>query len=214
MPPNCNKSQHDSQFREYTEQVRELSPIEEIAGKYTDLKLAGKALRGICPLPSHYESEASFTVYAQTQSFYCFGCHRGGDVFTLMMLCEGTSFIEALNRLGQRAGIKPPHFAKEDRDKWEREESERRRLQQILTLAADYYHSKLTSEMRSLYQRHYGFTDETIDELKLGYADGTLISHLVKERKLPINDVISTGLAAKTREGIKDFFVGRLMFPY
>ena len=186
-----------------------------MARRYTDLEPEGKTVKGICPLPPHSEKKASFTVYPETQSWYCFGCGRGGDVFTLVMLCERMTFIEALSKLAQQADIKPPNFAKENWDKWEREETERRKLHSILTLAAEYYHSRLPLDLKEhYYKQGYGFTDETIDDLKLGYADGHLISYLVAERKIPPDEVLKTGLGVKTPDEVKDFFVGRLVFPY
>jgi len=58
--------------------VREASPIEDVAGQYAKLRKEGKRLVGLCPL--HLERDASFKVYPETQTFYCYGCGKGGDV--------------------------------------------------------------------------------------------------------------------------------------
>ncbi len=79
-------------MRSSIEHIRELNPIEKIAGEYTDLKTMGKVLRAKCPLPAHQETEPSFTVYPDSQSFYCFGCRRG--------VASGTGLLAFLRARG------------------------------------------------------------------------------------------------------------------
>ena len=83
------------------ELVRDASPIEAVATQYTQLTKISNRLVGLCPL--HSESRGSFNVYYETQSWYCYGCRKVGDVLTLIMLKEGGSFIEALRFLAVRA---------------------------------------------------------------------------------------------------------------
>ena len=85
----------------FKEDVRAVNPIEKIAAEYTKLKKIGSnTYQGLCPL--HKENSPSFTVYTATQSFFCFGCGVGGDVFRLVQLKEGIGFKEALDRLAHR----------------------------------------------------------------------------------------------------------------
>ena len=67
--------------------------IEDIVSGYVKLTRKGKNLVGLCPF--HSEKTGSFFIYPQTQSFYCFGCGAGGNVFTFIMEYENYSFSEA-----------------------------------------------------------------------------------------------------------------------
>ncbi len=73
--------------REFIEEVKRRSEIEDVVGKYVRLKRAGSNVVGLCPF--HNEKTPSFTVFPQTNSFYCFGCGAGGDVFSFIMRAEG-----------------------------------------------------------------------------------------------------------------------------
>ena len=193
----------------FKETVRDHSPIEKIIAENTQLSLNGRALKGCCPF--HADKDPSLSVDPHKGVFYCFGCNIGGDVFSWVMKRENLSFPEALDLLAKRAGLERPNIDPEQRERMER----RRRVEEILTLAAEHYHTVLPDEIREMYYRQtYGFTDQTIDELKLGWSDGKLLPYLVKEKGIKAEDVQESGLAVKTQRGLVDFFVGRLVFPY
>ena len=90
----------------FVEQVRESVDIVEVISQYVELKRAGKTWKGLCPF--HEEKTPSFTVSPDRAAFYCFGCHKGGDVFRFLMERESLTFPEALERLAGRAGLTPP----------------------------------------------------------------------------------------------------------
>jgi len=127
------------------EHIRELNPIEKIAGEYTKLKAMGEVLRGKCPLPAHQETEPSFTVYPDSQSFYCFGCRRGGDVFNLVMYREGFDFLEAVRFLAAKANIPDEELSEE----LIALVKESRAIEDALTLAVEYYRQLLIAEETS-----------------------------------------------------------------
>jgi len=171
---DSSKVQHDFQMRDYVEQVRESSPIEEITREYTELKPAGKVLQGLCPLPGHCETEGSFTIYPQSQSFYCFGCRRGGDVFDLVMAREGLSFPEALRLLAKRANVSLPRVSAEHIRQFDDE----RAGQDALSLATGFYHQQLMENTKLAlwcmdYLHKRGVTHDSIKELRLGVASGS-----------------------------------------
>src|SRR3989344_1547143 len=85
------------------EQVKERLNIADVISSYLPLVKAGVNLKGRCPF--HNEKTASFFVSPTRQSFHCFGCNKGGDVFTFIEEIEGLSFIEALRLLAARVGI-------------------------------------------------------------------------------------------------------------
>jgi len=115
-------------------QVREANRIEDVVSE-AGLRLKGN--KALCPF--HKESEPSFQVYPKTDSFYCFGCGKGGDVFTFIMMTEGVSFVEAVRILANRKGIELPEFSEEDKQEAERQ----KRREQILGETANFYHEQL-----------------------------------------------------------------------
>src|SRR5512147_1433630 len=85
------------------EQIRAASDIVEIIGGYLPLKKAGGNFVALCPF--HREKTPSFHVNPHRQIFHCFGCHKGGDVFSFVAQYENLSFVEAVRRLAERARI-------------------------------------------------------------------------------------------------------------
>jgi DNA primase len=85
------------------DRIRAASDIVEVIGGYLRLKRAGSNFVALCPF--HQEKTPSFNVNPRRQIFHCFGCHKGGDVFRFVQEYEGVSFIEAVRRLADRAGI-------------------------------------------------------------------------------------------------------------
>src|SRR5437762_3345150 len=92
------------------EQVRAASDIVDVIGSYLPLKRAGANFVALCPF--HKEKTPSFNVNPHRQIFHCFGCHKGGDVFTFLREYENISFPEAVHRLAERARI-PLEFEKD-----------------------------------------------------------------------------------------------------
>ena len=206
----------DVDFRDYIEKVRGAVDIVDIIGEDVQLKGSGRIVTGLSPFRT--EREPSFCVYPDTQSWCDFsgGSRHGGDVFSYIQERDGVGFKEALSSLAERKGIKGPH---QDEKAFLREVSqlaERRDVETLLTQAAVYYHSVLPSKIREqLYRNHYGFTDETIDELTLGYANGHLFTHFIEDLNVSRERALKTGLFVVIKGGkIEDFFNDRLVFPY
>lgn len=87
---------HDTN-RDEIESIRANNPIEQIIGRYIELRPSGRRLVSRCPF--HEERSPSLVVYPHNQSWYCFGCDVGGDVFKFIQLIEHVSFAEAMQRL-------------------------------------------------------------------------------------------------------------------
>ncbi|MCX7661473.1 MAG: CHC2 zinc finger domain-containing protein [Candidatus Omnitrophica bacterium] len=73
------------------------TPILNVADSFLRLRKTGKAYSALCPF--HTEKHPSFYIYPETNSFYCFGCKKGGDVIRFVELALGYSFKEAVNYL-------------------------------------------------------------------------------------------------------------------
>src|ERR1700676_3422153 len=89
------------------EQIRAASDIVDVIGSYLPLKRAGANFTALCPF--HKEKSPSFNVSPHRQIFHCFGCHKGGDVFTFIKEYENITFPEAVRRLADRAKISLEH---------------------------------------------------------------------------------------------------------
>src|SRR5512134_3723421 len=85
------------------EKIRAASDIVDVIGSYLPLKKAGANFLALCPF--HREKTPSFNVNPHRQIFHCFGCHKGGDVFTFVREYENLSFMEAVRRLAERANL-------------------------------------------------------------------------------------------------------------
>ena len=89
--------------RDAVSEIRERLDIIELVNGYTPLKKAGRSFKGLCPF--HQEKTPSFVVFPDSQNFHCFGCGKGGDLFTFYMEIERVDFREALRELARRAGV-------------------------------------------------------------------------------------------------------------
>jgi DNA primase len=177
------------------------------------LRKAGASYKGLCPF--HGEKTPSFTVTPARESWKCFGCGRGGDIFNFVMERDSIDFPEALRRLAQRAGV-------ELSERTSREDAHRKRLRDTLDAAIGFYHRVLTESRHGEpaldYLRSRGFTDETISTHLLGYAVDAwdmLSKSLIEKRDFRIDDLEGAGLVTRRRGGrtAYDRFRARIIFP-
>jgi len=203
-------------FKTFVEEVRSRSDIVAVIGGDVELRQAGSTLKGLSPF--HPESDPSFIVWPATQSWHDFsnGGGLGGDVFNYIQQRDKVGFKEAVFTLAERGGVRKPN---QDDESWKRELDtmvERREVQRLLTAAATHYHRVLPTKIREdSYRGHYGFTDETIDGLQLGWADGHLFEHFTEVMGASRELALKTGLFVVLQGGrVEDFFRERLVFPY
>jgi len=95
------------------EEIKEKIDIVNLISQYLPLKKRGRHFLGLCPF--HQEKTASFTVSPELQIFRCFGCGKGGDVFTFLQEYEKIDFREALEILAKQAGVELKHSAQFDK---------------------------------------------------------------------------------------------------
>ena len=89
---------------ETLELIRSRLDIVELVGECVQLSRAGRNMKGRCPF--HQERTPSFIVSPERQTFHCFGCGEGGDVFSFVMKTENLSFVESAEKLAARVGVK------------------------------------------------------------------------------------------------------------
>jgi DNA primase len=218
------------------------SIIEEIKAK-TDvvdeistvvvLQRSGKALKGLCPF--HNERTPSFYVFCETQTWHCFGCNEGGDLFSFVQKQQEIDFREALKYLAEKAGVSlaetHEHSLAESEQSLAKE-----RLFTLNEEATLWFHQLLLHSQRAeharIYTSHRGITAETIQAFSIGYAseqwDG--LTTYLRGRGYTEDELVHGGLARWREQeedageknvgemqvecnGVYDYFRNRLIFP-
>lgn len=187
------------------EEVRGSIDIVDVVSEYVELN---RNLKGLCPF--HDEKTPSFSVNQRGQYFHCFGCGVGGDVFRFLELMENRPFKDVLSSLAAQVGIN----IGEMRGSELIEMQGRRDRYELLRIAAEYYHRRLTDNGRMYLSEGRGFTAETIGKFRLGWADGTLYEELKRRGSNYLELAVEIGLIRKSSSGrYTDFFRDRLIFP-
>jgi DNA primase len=198
------------------EQIRSASDIVDVIGAVLPLKRAGANFVTLCPF--HREKSPSFNVNPHRQIFHCFGCHKGGDVFTFIKEYENLSFMESVRRLAERARI-PLEF--ETGSGQQEAQYLKEKLLQIHEQIAQRWQAMLTNDAGGQLARDYlakrGVSQEAVQLFRLGYApdqwDDTVNWAASRNYDLPLME--QSGLVIRNEESSRyyDRFRGRLMFP-
>src|SRR5437764_12701671 len=151
------------------DQIRAANDVVDVIGAYLPLKRAGANFVTLCPF--HKEKSPSFNVNPHKQIFHCFGCHKGGDVFSFVKEYENVSFVDAVRRLAERARI-PLEFDNQPGQQQARHIKET--LWQIHEQITQRWQSALANEAAGQIARDYlakrGVSQEAIQLFRLGYA--------------------------------------------
>jgi DNA primase len=201
--------------REIIEEIRSRNDIVELIGTYVNLKRAGSNYNGLCPY--HSEKSPSFTVFPNTQSFYCFGCGAGGDAITFAMKSENLDYTAAVEFLAKRAGITITVDDRQDKGGITKQ-----RILQMNLEAAKYFRACLWDEKVGKIGMDYlmgnrKLSPATIKHFGLGYAPngfGGLTDHMHK-KGFTDEELIVGFLCGKSQKTGKayDYFRNRVIFP-
>jgi len=198
------------------DEIKSKIDIIEVISSYIPLKKMGRNLGGLCPF--HGEKTPSFMVSPERQSFKCFGCSEGGDVFTFLEKIEGWDFRETLEELAKRAGVKLTD------QKISRGSKVREKLIDINNLVSKFYSHILDNHPSGKIARDYlanRGVDETLwKKFGLGYSpDGWENTYnFLKKRGFGEPDIALSGLVVGRernagKNSFYDRFRGRIMFP-
>jgi DNA primase len=195
-------------------EVKNKLSVVDVIGQTVQLKKSGTSYKGLCPF--HGEKTPSFYVTPARESWKCFGCGLGGDIFSFVMQRDSVSFPEALKGLAARAGV-------EIDERSSREDAHRARLRVVLDAAIAFYHTVLTGHPSGKpaldYLRGRGFMDETIEKFQLGWAPAgweTMSGQLLAKRGVSPQELLDAGLTqarSTGRGGAYDRFRERIIFP-
>jgi DNA primase len=193
------------------EAVKAAADIVAVVEERTSLRKQGARLVGRCPF--HEERTPSFSVNPGQGLYYCFGCHKGGDLISFVRETQGLDFTGAIEWLGDRfrvpieyEDVSPEQTAKRDR---------RARLQELLEHAATYYERALWETEVGSYARDYltgrGFSEAIAREFRLGLSlGGDSLSRKAVAGGFTRDELVGAGLV---RTNGADYFQRRLMFP-
>lgn len=197
---------------EFLSELREKNSVTDVISGYVNLHRRGRTWVGLCPF--HGEKTPSFTVYPETDSFYCFGCGVGGDVIGFIRRAENLDYIESVKLLAQRAGMQMPE------DSYDNSMQQlRMRVYEANREAARFFHSQLYSPSGAKgleYIRGRGLTERTIRTFGLGFAPDSwqaLTDHLIS-KGFTRSELIQANLSVQSQKGsCYDRFRNRVMFP-
>jgi DNA primase len=195
-------------------EVKSRLSIVDVVGETVPLKKAGTTFKGLCPF--HGEKTPSFVVTPARETYHCFGCGKGGDVFSFVMERDGLSFPDALRVLAGKAGVELDERSRRD-------DARKARLREVLETAIAFYHTVLTASKAGQpaldYLRGRGFTDATIERFQLGWAPSgwdQAARQLAARRQIGGPELVEVGLATARqggRGGVYDRFRSRIIFP-
>lgn len=206
------------------ERVRHAIDIADVIGGYVNLKRKAQGdWWGVCPF--HGEKTPSFHVRSDRGMFHCFGCGKGGNVFTFLMEMEGVSFAEAVRTIADRAGVPLPEkmFSPEA----QKQRSERDKLYQANSFAVNWFHTRLIGDSsnrrspeaeRALeYLTRRGISLDIIRRFQIGWAETGEDALVAAAAAANIggHTLAQAGLALRhrDREGFQDRFRSRIIFP-
>ncbi|WKZ27090.1 MAG: DNA primase [Candidatus Paceibacterota bacterium] len=195
---------------DHVAEIKSRLDIVDVITGYIQIQRSGVNFKARCPF--HNEKTPSFYISPERQSWHCFGCSKGGDMFSFVQDIEGVEFPEALRMLAQKAGVTLEYTQ-------HKLHSEKTRLLDIHERATKFFEAQLwngNAGARALaYLRDRGLTDDTIRTFRIGYApnDWHALSTYLTSCGYTRQEIIASGVAVPKDGRSYDRFRGRIMFP-
>jgi DNA primase len=194
------------------DRIRETVDLVDLISEVTKVKKSGRTYMAVCPF--HEEKTPSMSVDRARGLYHCFGCGKGGDLFSFVQETQGLDFADSLELLARKAGVtltKDPGEAKR--------RGKRGAAVEAIRQAIDVYHNRLKSAAEAgparAYLRSRGYNKDVIEKWRVGFAgtDWDTLSKELRASGLEQQALVDAGLSRKGQRGLYDFFRGRLMFP-
>jgi DNA primase len=208
--------------------------VEEI-GLVVALQKSGKSFKGLCPF--HSERTPSFYAFAESQTWHCFGCNEGGDIFTFVQKQQGLEFRDALAYLGEKAGVSIDEDGSRNPEEERETNAIKERLRKLNEDAMLWFHQVLLRSKDAAGARAYvqsrGISSDSVITFGLGYAPdhwNGLTSYLLgrgytereltggglaRTREVAGNNASASNVAGigDASSGVYDYFRNRIIFP-
>ena len=184
------------------DKVKQQADIVRVVGEYVQLRKAGQSFRGLCPF--HTEKTPSFNVHPTRQIYHCFGCGKGGDVFSFVMEMEKCEFPEALRIVAEKCGISIPR-PKERSSEGRKESQQRTALVEMHCEAQSFFVKQIEGTLEGKAARAYledrGLDKDAVSRFGIGYAPSggdALLRHL--KSKYPEKLLTESGLISRVSD--------------
>lgn len=202
------------EFSKWLDNLKSRIDIIDVVGSYVPLVRKGSRMWACCPF--HHEKTPSFCVDESRQSYYCFGCHVGGDAISFVMAMENVEFKDAVRMLAERYNL-PPMPVTKGRSDYAQVKQHKDRLYAMMRDAAQYYHANLMSkdgDRARAYLSDRGISASTIMTFGLGYSLGyqQLVSYL-RSKGYSTDDMAECGLVDVKNGRYSDAMAERLIVP-
>ncbi len=197
-------------MEDHVAQIKERLDIVDVVSSYIKTQKAGVNFKARCPF--HNEKTPSFNISPERQIWHCFGCSKGGDMFSFVQEIEGVDFPESLRILAARAGVQLKQFDPQL-------SNAKNRLYEIVELAAKFFekqlHQSSTGKSALAYLTDRGLVDTTIKEFRLGFApnDWHALGEFLQNCGYSQKEISDSGMAIGRDGKFYDRFRSRITFP-
>lgn len=200
-------------FKDWLEELKNRINIVDVVEGYVSLNRKGGKYWACCPF--HHEKTPSFSV-DETGMYYCFGCHKGGDVISFVQDIEHTDFMGAVSILAAKAGMTVPEFSKKEGGGGI-SKRKRDRLYSLMREAASFYHKSLVDDAGKAardYLENRGISRPTLTSFGLGFAPGNALIDRLRDMGYSNDEMLDAGVAGTSKSGrLYDVLGGRLIVP-
>lgn len=182
--------------QETIEAVRQRADIVDVIGRHVSLKMRGRDFWGCCPF--HHEKTPSFKVSPSHQAFYCFGCHKSGNVFSYLQEKENLDFVGAVRYLAQQYGItvEETTMSRSEQEQGHKKEKIFYALERVM----GWYRENLllsSATHAANYLLNRGITKEWVDQFDIGYAPERGLLQWAAKQSIPVEILKEAGLVAE-----------------
>ena len=196
--------------QEEIDRIRDLADIVDVVSQFVDLKNRGNNFFGLCPF--HNEKTPSFSVAPSKQIYHCFGCGKGGNVFSFIMDYQKISFPESIKILADKYNVNL------EIDKKNIVPKIYSSIYDLHDIAENLYKNNLFSNKGTSVLNHLknrGLSIETIKKFNLGFAfnEWDQLVKTCKGKGFTKQSIEKSGLFINSDKGIFDRFRSRIMFP-
>ncbi len=198
----------------FLDELKNKNDIVDIISRYVRLEQRGGNYWGKCPF--HHEKTASFSVNAAGQFYYCFGCHKSGDVISFVMEIEALDFNDAVRFLAERVKMALPEV-KYDDEKIKESKRKKERIYSLLRDAARFYVGNLYTagaEKHNEYIAKRGISKEYVTKFGIGASLGFReLPAFLESKGYTKEEMVLSGAAGKKDGRVYDALGGRLIIP-
>lgn len=200
---------------DFIQRLKEANPIEEVISSYCKTEKKGRLYWCSCPFHGG-DDTPSLAIYPDENRFFCYGCHKGGDVINFVQEISGLDFKETITELARRSGLQMPVYSKKEQLLSKKKEV----IYELNRLSANFFYKNLYSRENTAgaeYLTRRGIRAETAKKYGLGYAPDSwnLLTDYLLSKGYSEEEITSAWLSAKSEKNgrLYDIFRDRIMFP-